>query len=734
MDQKRFVFFSQKRWKKIKITAILAILTIGAFLYLAFLGLTKSPFTEMFASQKITQIVDLISTKTPDKIEVTGEGPLLTLVNNKDQYQLKRTNPLNKEEKVVYLTFDDGPDPTYTKPILDILEKEKIKGSFFVIGESVYRHPEILKEVATRGHLIGAHTFSHNGDEIDYYKNPTRMYYEFELAQRVIEQNTGLTTKAFRLPFWGTEGTISINNLVLAANASQRGYTIIGSTLDSDDWEAKNPEYILEHLRSQESKTPVILLHDGGGNRENTIKALPKIIAYYRSQGYSFDTVQRLSPSQDLVYSSSEKQNVFSIAAFTLYDTYKKTPNIVTQLFLLGLGVYVLHTCFVVVFAFAHKFRENRIQHRKSRYKPLVSIVVPVFNEEKVIAQTLKAITISEYPNYEVLIVNDGSKDQSSQIIRDFIKAKKIKDFKLIEQNNQGKFAALNTGFSQAAGEIVVCIDADTIIDKMALKSFVKHFKNEKLGAVAGNVKVGNQINLLTKLQELDYRMALNLERRAFSFLNSVFVVPGAIGAWRRSAVLAAGGFSGATLTEDGELGMRLKKLGYQIDFEVEAVGYTEAPERLKPLLRQRFRWTFGSLQTMWLHKDMLFRPKYGVFGLIIFPYNVLVQVPNLAIAPIFEFIAIPLAIFVSYKLVLIMVVLMLLGRITLFFVACFIGRDSTKLAAYVLPYRFFYQFLWYFVFDLAVWTALKGSFISWKKIERTGKLKVEDLVEPVVS
>lgn len=734
MDPKKFVFFSQKRWRKVKITALVTVVFLTAFFYIAFLGFTQSPFTEMFATQKINQVVDYISTQTPGKIGISGQGPLLQLEGGQGKYELKRINPWPAGKELAFLTFDDGPDPIYTKQILEILDREKIKASFFVVGENVYRYPEVTREIVERGHLIGAHTFTHSGDDKKYYDNAAQMFLEFELSQRVIEQATGVTTQAFRLPFWGTEDFISLNNLVLTANASQRGYTIIGSTVDSYDWESRDQNYILNKVKEQPADTAVVLLHDGGGNRENTVKALPEIIKHYRSEGYSFARVDSFSKSGSLIEPQDKPENLFTLASFTVYDLYKKTPKILTELFLLGLGVYLLHTVLVITFAVVHKIKEKKLQRRRLRNKPLISVVVPVYNEEKVIRETLNSILKSDYPNYEVVVINDGSKDLSSAVITAFIKENIKANIRLIEQNNQGKFSALNLGFSQASGEIVVCIDADTLITRSTLRRFAKHFRDEKIGAVAGNVKVGNQINLLTRLQELDYRMALNLERRAFSFLNSVFVVPGAIGAWRRSAVITAGLFSGETLTEDGELGMRLKKLGYRIDFESKAIGFTEAPEKLRPLLRQRFRWTFGSLQTIWLHKDLLFRPKYGLFGLVIFPYNVFVQLPNLALAPIFEFVAIPLAIFVSFKLVLIMVLLMLVGRVTLFFVACAIGQESTKLAAYILPYRFFYQFLWYFVFDLAVWTALKGSVIAWKKMERTGKMKIEDLAEPVVS
>ena len=241
------------------------------------------------------------------------------------------------------------------------------------------------------------------------------------------------------------------------------------------------------------------------------------------------------------------------------------------------------------------------------------------------------------------------------------------------------------------------------------------------MAAVAGNVKVGNRKNLLTFLQELDYRMAINLERRAYAILNSVFVVPGAVGAWRRKAVLKVGGFSDATLTEDAELGLRLKKAGFAVTYEPQAVGFTEAPVTLPALIRQRFRWTFGMLQTLWFHKDMNFKPKYGYLGMLVLPYTVFIQLPSMFLAPIVELLAIPLALFVSVKLVLFSLLALLFGRFLLFAFASKLAGEDLSLSVLVIPYRFFYQFLWYFVLDAAILVAIRGSFVSWNKLPHFG-------------
>lgn len=732
--EKKFVFFSKKRAKHLKFYLALSAIVSAAFIYLAYLGFTQPTFADNFSRDRVEKIVHQLSTRDPGKIVVGGVGPILDIQEQDGDFALTKTTPnLNK---TVFLTFDDGPTPQYTSQVLKILKDENIKATFFVVGQNAYQHPDLIKQIVTEGHMIGAHTFTHVDENVPLVDDELRLYYEFELTQRTIEQNTGHSTKLFRMPYWGREEQITFNTLVLAANAVEQGYFLIGTTVDTNDWEAKSPQNILDQAKLQnDTKVPVVLLHDGGGDRSNTVKALPALISFYRQQGYNFATADQLLPGETVFPKVSRADQVYSAATFTTYDLYQKAPGFLTIVFFVGLGIFIIHSIFILVFALLHRIKEGKIERRGRQRKPRVSVVIPVFNEEKVIQKTLDSVLASDYPNFEIVVVDDGSKDDSAKIIKNFINKHKVKDkVFLIQQENQGKFSALNAAFSHSSGEIIVAVDADTLISPKAIKSFMYHFRDPKMAAVAGNIKVGNQVNFLTKLQEVDYRLALNLERRAFSYLNSVYVVPGAISAWRRDAVLEADGFSEVTLTEDGELGMRLKKLGYSIDYESKAVAYTEAPEKLGQLWRQRFRWTFGALQTLWLHKDMIGRPKYGFLGVVLLPYTIFIQIPFLAISPLIELIAIPVAIFGSTQVVTVAILSMIIIRFVLFLIASRLGGENTKLAAYVIPYRFFYQFLWYFVLDLALLTALRGSFIAWKKMDRTGQVQVEENLRKAVT
>ena len=208
-----------------------------------------------------------------------------------------------------------------------------------------------------------------------------------------------------------------------------------------------------------------------------------------------------------------------------------------------------------------------------------------------------------------VIVVNDGSTDNTGALLdTHFGNDPRVR---IIHQVNRGKSAALSHAMAEAHTEIVVTIDADTEIEPDAISKLVRHFSDPKLGAVAGNVKVGNRSRWLTRWQALEYITSQNMEKRAFDLLNCITVVPGALGAWRKEAIEAAGGITADTVAEDADLTIAIRRLGWRIGYDEEAIAWTEAPETAGQLIRQRFRWTFGTLQAFWKHSDTLFRPKY---------------------------------------------------------------------------------------------------------------------------
>lgn len=725
----KFIFSSKTRWPRVWFL-IKALFAFGALAFFLVFANLSYPLKPKFPAKDLPEIINQISTEKEKEIPVRGAGPQITLERNGERYYLNLTETSLK--KTVYLTFDDGPDPIYTEAILEILKKQNVKATFFLIGKNVYRYPKIAKEIAQSGHAIGAHTFTHTPeDKLLFDGNNFQMREEFDLTQKMITTKTNISTRLFRVPYLGADNKISENSLVLATNALQRDYKVITSTVDSQDWHAQNSNEILIRVMEDESENPVILLHDGGGNRSQTVAALPQMITYYRLRGYRFSTVEEMFPLQTVQFKPQLTEKTFSLSIVSLYTLFNKFPKITANIFVLGLFAFGIHSILTALFAVIHYLKIKRRGSFNSNFKPKVSVIIPSFNEEKVIAGTIKSILAQSYENFELIIVNDGSTDKTENKILRFVKEEKVRYY---SQANKGKFEALNFGISKSEGQIIVTIDADTQIQTGALHNFARHFKNKKIGAVAGNVKVGNKNNLLTILQDLDYRMAINLERRAFDILDSIFVVPGAVSAWRKSAILEVGGFSSSTLTEDAELGMRLKKAYYKIVYEPQAIGLTEAPQSLNGFLKQRFRWTFGTFQTLWLHKMVIFNRKYKLFGLLILPYVIFVQIPTMAIAPFIELAAIPLAIFVSIKLVVTTFLILFVIRFLLFIVSSKLAEEDLSLAKFVLPYRFLYQLLWYFIFDISILNVLKGSIIRWNKLPHFGYVRLSKNIETTYS
>ncbi len=290
-------------------------------------------------------------------------------------------------------------------------------------------------------------------------------------------------------------------------------------------------------------------------------------------------------------------------------------------LFFVSLVMFAIRNSVALGGAYFHKRYEKKVSSYDPTSKPeLVSVIVPAYNEEKAIGKTIESLLRLSYPNKEIIIVDDGSSDRTLEVAKSHAKGDLMK---VIAKPNGGKWDALNAGIRQAKGEFVVCIDADTLLDQNAIQHLVKHFRDPKIGAVAGNVKVGNRSGVLTKLQALEYVVGINLHRRSEAHLQNVTVVPGPIGAFRASVLKEVGLFEGDTFAEDADITVRILKAGYKTVFEARAFGYTEAPKSMHSLAKQRYRWYRGSFQVLSKHKDMTFNKKYGRSGTLVMPWTI---------------------------------------------------------------------------------------------------------------
>ncbi|RUL48689.1 glycosyltransferase [Lysinibacillus antri] len=375
-------------------------------------------------------------------------------------------------------------------------------------------------------------------------------------------------------------------------------------------------------------------------------------------------------------------------------------------------------------FAFRQKRRKQIIQQFKKihqlyllPFRPSVSVIVPVYNEAVVITKTIDSILQSNYPVKEIIIVDDGSTDETVSIIQQ--KFKRNPKVKLLQKENGGKASALNLGIRQAKGKIVITIDADTMFTKTTIAHLAKNFSDPQVAAVSGNCKIGNRINPLTIWQHIEYVTANNLDKRSFEEINAITVVPGSNSAWRKSVIEEVGYYHHDTLAEDTELTLRILQAGYKIVYEHDAMSYEECPHKVKDFLKQRNRWSYGVLQTAWKHRKNILQSKnkalkYFAIPSLAFSYLLILTSPIIDILFI-------ISIFSGPRLIFLFTLLFYVADFMNSFIAFFLEKESKKPLVWVFVQRFAYRYLLAYVTWKSIIQALKGNRVGWNKMKRTG-------------
>ncbi|MGH9511636.1 MAG: glycosyltransferase [Terriglobales bacterium] len=559
-----------------------------------------------------------------------------------EPYRVARYGSSNKE---VALTFDDGPDPQWTPKILDVLKREHATATFFLIGLEAEDHSGIASRILREGHGIGNHTFTHPD-----ISNLSGRYMQLEvnLTEQLFASRLGIRTILFRPPY-SIDAEPDTEDQVRPLEFTQdMGYITVGDKIDTNDWkglsEAQITSSVLDHLPPCAPHDlrcgNIILMHDGGGNRQQTLLALPKIIEGIRAKGLQIVPVYDLigKTRADVMPSISPNERwaaTFIRIAFWLYGFVN---NLIAWTFFLGDVLMTGRLIFIGAFAIFDRLhgRQFGTPAEVASYKPSVAVLIPAYNEEKVIERTIRAVLSSDYPNFRVIVIDDGSSDHTFEVARRaFVEEQVSGRVLILTKPNSGKAEALNFGLLHVHDEIFLGIDADTVIAPDAISRLIPHFLDPKVGAVAGNAKVGNRINLWTRWQALEYITSQNFERRALNTLGAVSVVPGAIGAWRMYAVRQAGGFHTDTVAEDADLTMAILRRGYRVEYEDLALAYTEAPVSANGLMRQRFRWSFGIFQSVWKHRAVFARK--GVLGWIALPNILIFQILLPLVSPFID-------------------------------------------------------------------------------------------------
>lgn len=319
--------------------------------------------------------------------------------------------------------------------------------------------------------------------------------------------------------------------------------------------------------------------------------------------------------------SGSVSAALLILIIYTLPKTVLTTASLIeySAIAMLVIFLFILMIRYYGILIFSYLYMNEYTFKATNGFKPFISIIIPVFNEARIIERSVKSLLELDYPDFEIIMVNDGSTDNTKEIAESLVGYKKgiYKDVKisLVNKPNGGKASALNLGIKLSEAEFVLCMDGDSLLSQSSLKMAVRHFVNPSIGAVAGNVKVLNRGKFFTDLQALEYLEGLNMARSAQSSIELVNIIPGPIGLFRKKAIESAGFYTSDTFAEDADLTLRLLSAGWKIYYEPKSISYTEAPETLYQLLKQRYRWTRGILQSIRKHKKLLVNPTINFPG-----------------------------------------------------------------------------------------------------------------------
>ncbi|MEV5952930.1 bifunctional polysaccharide deacetylase/glycosyltransferase family 2 protein [Streptomyces sp. NPDC051987] len=627
--------------------------------------------------------------------------------------------------RTIALTFDDGPDPVWTPRILDVLRRNHVHATFFVVGTQVVAHPELVRRIVAEGHQIGVHTFTH--PDLSRLA-PWQRSLELRETQLAVAGAAGVTTALLRPPYSAENDSLDDADWSVLKQADRAGYVTVLSTLDAEDWQRPGTARVLANATPHGRAGQVLLMHDAGGDRSQTVAALTTLIPRLKAQGYRFATVGAAVGMTGAVRPAGPGDHLLGTALIGMLRLGDRTIGLLGVLMYAAGAVSALRAAIVLIAARRH--RRLRSGRRAAPWGPpvteRVSVIVPAYNESAGIEAAVRSLVASDHP-VEIIVVDDGSTDGTA----DLVESLGLPGVRVIRQRNAGKPAALNTGLAAASCELVVMVDGDTVFEPDTVRRIVQPFADPRTGAVSGNAKVVNRGGLLGRWQHIEYVVGFNLDRRLFDLAECMPTVPGAVGAFRRRALLALGGVSDVTLAEDTDLTMALCRAGWRVVYEEGAVAWTEAPASLGALWRQRYRWCYGTLQAMWKHRGALTqRGSAGRLGRRGLLYLLLFQVLLPLLAPVVDVFALYGLVFLDpLRVTALWLAFLLLQLLMGLYAFRLDGERPGPLWSLPLQ-QFVYRQLMYLVVVQSVFTAVSGSRLRWQRMERYGSLRAPAPVE----
>ncbi|MET7703703.1 bifunctional polysaccharide deacetylase/glycosyltransferase family 2 protein [Streptomyces sp. NPDC005485] len=698
---------------------------------------------EVFSDQRVRD--GAAYDDVPQKI--LEAGPIFTSSNG-------TVDAKSVPDKTIVLTFDDGPNPEYTEKVLKILQDNDVPGTFFVVGSMVSRYPDAVKDMVAQGNEVGIHTFSH----VDLsYQSTSRLERELNQTQLALAGAAGITTTLFRAPYSAETDAIDNYSWPVYKKIAKLGYTSVFIDTDSDDWKQPGVASIIKTATPKKNKGASVLFHDAGGDRDQTLLALPKYIKKMKAKGYTFTTVSGALAKQRSANAGAQagqrqaagtpgtgaapgsRASAGSAAVeqaahrkatgTTLYEGRAliyavafaewSMPGLATGLAVVGVAV-MGRFGMMLILARRHFRQRNK---RRFSWGPEVtrpvSVIVPAYNEKECIENTINSLTQSTHP-IEIIVVDDGSTDGTAALVE----AMGVPNVRVIRQENAGKPAALNNGVRNASYDIVVMMDGDTVFEPDTVRQLVQPFANEDVGAVAGNAKVGNRDTVIGAWQHIEYVMGFNLDRRMYDLLRCMPTIPGAIGAFRRDAVLEVGGMSEDTLAEDTDITIAMHRKGWRVVYQEHARAWTEAPGSLKQLWSQRYRWSYGTMQALWKHrKSLTDKGPSGRFGRVGMPLVVIFQIVTPVFAPLIDVFTVYSMIFVDFWASLLAWLAVLAVQLLCAAYAFRLDREKYRYLLMMPLQQLAYRQMMYLVLIHSSITALTGGRLRWQKLKRTGEV-----------
>jgi cellulose synthase/poly-beta-1,6-N-acetylglucosamine synthase-like glycosyltransferase/peptidoglycan/xylan/chitin deacetylase (PgdA/CDA1 family) len=621
----------------------------------------------------------------------------------------------------VALTFDDGPDPRWTPKIAALLRRERVPAAFFVIGSQAARHPDLIRMLVRDGHELGNHTFTH----VALSNGPAwERELQLDMTEAVLVGITGRYTRFVRPPYSATPDAVTVDQERALARLAGRRYIVALANYDSEDWRRGRLARIVRNASPPGRTGGIIMFHDGGGDRRKTVEALRRLIPQLRDRGFRFVSLSELAGRpRDAVEPAAARWDRRRGGAFTVAV---QVAFALTRLFALvigAIGVLVFARVVMVVALAGYQTRKVRSRRPAEEYAPPVVVVVPAYNEAVGIGLAVRSLAASDYPDLEVVVVDDGSTDGTAEIVEGL----GLQRVRVIRQENRGKAAALNTGVAHTSQEVIVMVDGDTVFEPDTVRRLVRPLADEQVGAVAGNTKVGNRRGLLGRWQHIEYVIGFNLDRRMYEVLQCTPTIPGAIGAYRRDALEEVGGVSGATLAEDTDLTLAIGRTGRLVLYAEDARAWTEAPSNLGDLWRQRYRWSYGTMQAVWKHKRTIVSrdPRERRIGRRALPYMIFFQIALPIGAPLIDLFALYGLLFMNPVPVVGYWLAFNVLQLGLAVFAFRLDREPLR-PLWALPLQqFVYRQLMYLVIIESTVSALVGMRAGWRTIQRTGDVEV---------